>query len=518
MRILGISSMFHDASVSVIEDGEILFAGHAERYSRIKNDPYINKKLIADALKHGVPDIIVLHESSKLKNKRRIKQMTWASIKAAFTEPTAEEWIEKFYPQLAGIPVTNCLHHESHVAAGIMTSGFDNAAIMTIDAIGEFQTATIYRYETHRSGETRLNLQHEINYPNSLGLFYSAVTAFVGLKPMEDEYILMGMAAYGDPKKYYDKINNEIFKHADPTVNLREALHTIDMSKGLPKSFMNVDIMHSDFEQTRFDLAASAQAVCEDRILAFARLAKEYNFVDNLVFMGGCALNCVANSRLYEVFKNVHIMPNPGDAGSSLGAAALYYYKVTGKKVSWKSPYLGYNIKGAWPKEKFLNSLRNNEIFGVANGKAEFGPRALGNRSLFADPRGDTIKDRMNEIKHRQKFRPFAPIVLEEYERDWFEIPGNNIHRPYMQFVAKCKKPDIVPAIVHADGTSRVQTVNRNDHPDLYHAMRQWYAESGCPIVVNTSLNIKGQPIVNSEKDAVEFQKYYGVKVHVRDE
>ena len=158
MRILGISSMYHDASTCVIEDGDILFAGHAERYSRIKNDAYINQKLMKDTLKHGLPDVIVLHESSKLKQKRRLKQMTWSSIKAAFTEPTAEEWIAKYYPQLKGIPITNCLHHESHAAAGVLTSDFDDCAIMTIDAIGEYQTATIYRWETQRGGSTRLDL------------------------------------------------------------------------------------------------------------------------------------------------------------------------------------------------------------------------------------------------------------------------------------------------------------------------------------------------------------------------
>jgi len=516
MRILGISSMFHDASACVIEDGDILFAGHSERYSRVKNDAYINKKLIADALKHGLPDVIVLHESTRLKNKRRLKQFTWSSIKAAIMEITAEEWIAKFYPQLKHIPLTNCLHHESHAAAGILTApdSFKDAAVITIDAIGEFQTSTIYRWETHRSGETRMQLLHDTKFPNSLGLFYSAVTAAVGLKPMEDEYILMGMAAYGKPV-YVDKINKELFKHPNATDNLRECLHTIDMAKGLPKNFMSAEALAD--EQVQFDLAASAQQVCEERIMAYAELAKEYTQSDNLVFMGGCALNCVANSLLYSKYKNIHIMPNPGDAGSALGAAALYYHTQTNKKVNWETPFLGYNIEGSWPKEKFLESLRKGEIFGVANGKAEYGPRALGNRSLFADPRGDTIKDRVNEIKRRQKFRPFAPIVLEEHANDWFEMPGGVIDSPYMQFVAKCKRPDQIPAVVHGDGTSRVQTVNRKNHPELYHAMRQWHAETGCPVVLNTSLNIKGQPIVNTEKEAEEFAKHYKVPVHVRD-
>ena len=517
MRILGISCMFHDASTCVIEDGEILFAGHAERYSRVKNDAYLNQRLMKDTLKHGLPDIIVLHESTRLKNRRRLKQFTWSSIKAAIMEITAEEWIAKFYPQLKGIPVVNCLHHESHAAAGILTSPehFDDAAIMTIDAIGEFQTSTIYRWETHRSGDTRMQLLHDTNFPNSLGLFYSAITSAVGLKPMEDEYILMGMAAYGKPL-YVDKINKELFKHPNATDNLRECLHTVNMSKGLPKNFMSAEALAD--EQTQFDLAASAQQVCEERILAYAKLAKEYTQSNNLVFMGGCALNCVANSRLYELFNNIHIMPNPGDAGSALGAAALYWHKHTSKRVNWNGPYTGYNISGEWPKEKFLESMRKGQIFGVANGKAEYGPRALGNRSLFADPRGEEIKDKVNEIKRRQKFRPFAPIVLEEHASDWFEMPGGVIDSPYMQFVAKCKRPEIIPAVVHGDGTSRVQTVNRKNHPDLYHAMRQWHAESGCPVVLNTSLNIKGQPIVNTEKEAEEFATHYKVPVHVRDD
>lgn len=522
MRILGISCMFHDASACVIEDGEILFAGHAERYNnRQKNDPYLNKGLIKDALKHGLPDVIVLHESSKLKNMRRLKQFTWSSIKAAFTEPTAEEWIKKFYPELKGVPITNCKHHEAHAAAGILTApdSFDNATIMTIDAIGEFQTSTIYKWETHRGGDdSRLQLMHETKFPNSLGLFYSAITAHVGLKPMEDEYILMGMAAYGKPL-YVDKINKELFKHEDAWENLHECLHTVDMSKGVPANFMPGELD----EQMQFDLAASAQLVCEERILAYAKLAKTYWRTENLVFMGGCALNCVANSRLYERFENIHIMPNPGDSGSALGAAALYYFHATGKKVNWKGPYLGTEIEGTWPKEKFLESMRKGEIFGVANGRAEFGPRALGNRSLFADPRGkgphrpNTVKDDVNKIKRRQKFRPFAPIVLQEYARDWFDMPGGVTDAPYMQFVAKCLRPNEIPAVVHGDGTSRVQTVNQHQHPELYDALKTWHKKTGCPVILNTSLNIKGMPIVNTVADAEAFEKHYNVPVHTSD-
>ena len=521
MRILGISGMFHDASATMIQDGKILFAGHAERYSREKNDPYINKQLMQEACQYGLPDVIVLHESSKLKNNRRMKQLSWSSIKAAITEPTMEDWLQSYYPQLKGIPVTNCLHHQSHAAAGLMTAPQDwtSATIVTIDAIGEKQTATISSW----SKNEKVLLRHETNFPNSLGLFYSAVTSAVGLKPMEDEYILMGMAAYGEPV-YKDKIEKELFKTEltfsrngqMTTDNLHTCLETVDMSKGLPKGFMSEEALQD--KQIQFDLAASAQAVAEERIFAYCKLAFIYYPTPNLVFMGGVALNCVANSKLYDIYKNIWIMPNPGDAGSSLGAAALYYFESTGKRMEWETPFLGTNIEGEWPTNKFLDSLRKGAIFGVANGRAEFGPRALGNRSLFADARGPNIQDKVNKIKRRQEFRPFAPIVLEEFARDWFEMPGGKINSPYMSFVAKCIQPDVIPAVVHKDGTSRVQTVNRKQHPELYHAMRQWHAETGCPVVLNTSLNIKGQPIVNTEQEADDFAKHYKVKVHCRDD
>ena len=232
--------------------------------------------------------------------------------------------------------------------------------------------------------------------------------------------------------------------------------------------------------------------------------------------MGGVALNCVANSELFRWYDNIHIMPNPGDAGSSLGAAALEYFNRTGNKVNWQTPYLGYTIAGNYPIQKALASLEKNEIFGIANGSAEFGPRALGNRSLMADPRGNEIKDRVNSIKHRQKFRPFAPVIMEEFVHEYFEMPNNTVS-PYMQFVARCKKPTKFPAIIHHDGTSRVQTVNYEQHPGLYTLLKEFYKKTGCPMLLNTSLNIKGQPIVNDERDAELFAKKYGVPVHTKD-
>jgi carbamoyltransferase len=506
MRILGISSMFHDAAVTVIQDGQIEFAGHAERYSKEKNDAFINPELMAEALRNGLPDVIVLHEKTWAKRARSLYAGNWST----FQEPTQEQWIREFYPELAEVPIKSYWHHETHAAAGVLTSDFQECAVMVIDAIGEFDTATIW----HWIGG-KLKKLHSIKFPHSLGLFYSAMTDFVGLKPMEDEYILMGMAAYGKPI-YANELNKRLFKTSKGIKGKK------NLQRGLPQEFLGRDLMTGTDEwghtSMDYNLAASAQAVTEEKILEFARKAKQLTGSDNLVFMGGCALNCVANSNLFSVFEKVHIMPNPGDAGSSLGAAALHYYKQTGRKVEWTGPYLGREIAGKYPVNKALNSLLNGEIFGIANGKAEFGPRALGNRTLCADPRGSEIKDRMNEIKKRQKFRPFAPMILASHVHEYFEMPGGRELSPYMQYVAKCKKPDLFPAIVHADGTSRVQTVTQLDHPGLHRLLTRFYEATGCPMLVNTSLNIKGQPIVNDEADAAAFTKHYGITVHTKDD
>jgi carbamoyltransferase len=305
-------------------------------------------------------------------------------------------------------------------------------------------------------------------------------------------------------------MGKRFFRMKHPWMSHRRTIQCKEnLQRGLPKnSFVGVD---------EFDMAAAAQDQVEQRVNAYAQYAKEITGSNNLVYMGGVALNCVANSKLFDIFKNIFIMPNPGDCGSSLGAAALELYTKTGKRVDWKTPYLGHNIEGKYPIKKALKSLKEGELFGIANGKAEFGPRALGNRSLCADPRGPDVKDKMNVIKKRQKFRPFAPMILEEHVHDYFEMPGGISHAPYMQFVAKCKKPDEFPAIIHEDGTSRVQTVRKEEHPDLHTLLTKFYEDTGCPMLLNTSLNIKGQPIVNDEEDAKAFALHYGVKVHVRD-
>jgi carbamoyltransferase len=224
--------------------------------------------------------------------------------------------------------------------------------------------------------------------------------------------------------------------------------------------------------------------------------------------MGGVALNCLANRNLGEYFENIWIMPNPGDAGSSLGAAALQY----GRRLNWRNAYLGHCIPGPYPVTPVLDSLLSDRICGVASGRAEFGPRALGNRSLLADPRGPHIKDRVNEIKRRQKFRPFAPVILEEMADQYFDFRSGWSNSRYMQSVAQCRFPSRFPAICHYDGTSRVQTVPK-DGSGIRELLEKWFMLTDCPMLLNTSLNIKGEPMVNDRADADRFEVKYGVKV-----
>jgi len=220
----------------------------------------------------------------------------------------------------------------------------------------------------------------------------------------------------------------------------------------------------------------------------------------NLVFMGGCALNCAANTMLWKMFDDVWIMPNPGDAGSSLGAAAALY----GKHINWNGPYLGHDLGGEYPVDKILNAILTNKIAAVANGRAEYGPRALGNRSILADPTDPDIKNKVNLIKKRELFRPFAPVVMAEHASEWFDM---NYESPYMQYAVKCLKPDLIPSVVHVDGTSRVQTVTKDQHPGLYTLLEKFYSVTGVPILLNTSLNIKGQPLLNDMNDVHIFNQ-----------
>jgi carbamoyltransferase len=318
------------------------------------------------------------------------------------------------------------------------------------------------------------------------------MTERVGLKPLDEEYILMGMAAYGDNKLEHVIIQDHI-ANMDHT-EFKQNLHA-KLGNYLPQA----DI---------FDIATATQSITEQLITAIIQRALRLGTSKNLCYGGGVALNCSANRLLGNYYENIWIMPNPGDAGSSLGAAALGY----GGRVNWTTANLGYNIPGAYPVDAVVSHLLTNKIVGVASGRAEFGPRALGNRSLLADPRGSEIKAKVNEIKRRQQFRPFAPVILEEVADMYFDMPNGFETSRYMQTVARCRHPNLFPAIVHKDGTSRVQTVP-NDGSGIRQLLEQWNKSTGCPMLLNTSLNIRGEPMVNDSNDANRFSQLYNIPV-----
>jgi carbamoyltransferase len=307
----------------------------------------------------------------------------------------------------------------------------------------------------------------------------------------QEEYIMMGMAAYGDWKRYYKEVD-EYFPSYDK--------QKYNFHKGINDWGIIIT------EQDRFDIAAAVQMVYEQRLNQFMRMAKSITGKNNLVFMGGCALNSSANTILWKIFDMIWIMPNPGDAGSSLGAAAALY----GKHIDWKTPYLGYDLGGEYPVQQILDGILKDGIVAVAAGRAEYGPRALGNRSILADPRDPNIKDKVNIIKQREMFRPFAPVVMSEHASKWFDM---DFESPYMQYTVKCLQPEKIPSVVHADGTSRVQTVTKEQNPGLYRALNKFYLQTGVPILLNTSLNIKGQPLLNDENDIVNWENEYNFKI-----
>ncbi len=444
MKILGISEGFHDAAICLLHDDKIHYASSSERYSGIKNDKWIHKDQLP-ATRINKPDVVSYYEKPFLKNLRRwYAGQRWQKPRSKYD--------------------VNFGHHESHAAAGYYTAPFDDCNILVIDAIGEWDTISIWEGK-----DNKLKKIKSWKYPYSLGLLYSAITHRIGLKPNEDEYITMGMAAFGEPR--YD---------------LTELLWK-NNHKGVGQIWSGAK---------NEDLAASVQDLYEREFLKLVEQCPK----KNLVIMGGCALNCVANSKIQG--KNIWIMPSPGDAGSALGAAAL----VNKKKLKWVSPYLGYIIPRTIAPKNVVQELLKNKVCGVANGRAEFGPRALGNRSLLGDPRYD-IKDTVNTIKRRQKFRPFAPAILEEYKDEYFEGPMNE----YMQFVATAKHD--YSSVTHVDGTARVQVVKKDCGSIIRSILEEWYDKTGCTILLNTSLNIKGKPIVNTWDDAENFMRKYNVQV-----
>lgn len=490
--IWGMSALHHDAAISVVQDGKILFAAHAERYSKKRHDPYLNRSIFEAAYDvQNLPHRVVWYERPWLKKSRQLYAGQWKDAfspfpRSVFPFQNLSKWWQSLHPEryMQQVPVHYVGHHHAHAAAGYYTSKFDDAAVLVIDAIGEWETATIW----HGQGET-LTKKMSWKYPHSLGLMYSAFTERCGFTPNDEEYIMMGLAAYGKPKY-----------SIDPKLDYHRGIGTWK-----PKA--NIE-----------DLAASVQERWEIELKKLLRKCAKLS--PNLVYMGGGALNCVANRFITRYFRDYWIMPNPGDAGSSLGAILA----LTQQHIKWPGPYLGYNISGKYPIEKLRREIRRGNVVGVAKGKAEFGPRALGNRSLFADASLPNLKAKLNGIKHRAGFRPFGCVVREEDFHVYFDStdgygwgpldrdPFRTLHNSYMQFTWRVRYPQRFPGITHVDGTSRVQTVNAKEHRGLYTLLTR-LADDGIPILLNTSLNVKGQPIVNDERDAEEFRALTGIKV-----
>ena len=488
--ILGLSAGYHDAAATVINgQGDIVFAGHSERYSKQKNDSAIGAGLLDELCAYDY-DTIAWYERPWMHN----LQQAYTGQRD-FGPWTVRGALKKHLGAWYQRPARRELsfsHHLSHAASGFQTSPFDRATVVVIDAIGEFDTISIWGAEYNGAGNATYKKLWGQKYPHSIGLFYSAITKRLGLRPLDEEYIVMGMAAYGTTV-------SSVVMQQDLINSIKDIRFKKNLHIGVEEDYLQFD---------DYDIAAGAQHLCEELIYSVMRRARDFGWSTNLVYQGGVALNCLANRTLGQYFENIWIMPCPGDAGSSLGAAALAH----GGPINWRNAYLGHRIPGEYPADACVNHLLSDRIVGVASGRAEFGPRALGNRSLLADPRGLDIKDRVNEIKRRQQFRPFAPVILEEHVHDYFDMPSGFITSRYMQIVGHCRRPDLYPAIVHHDGTSRIQTVPK-DGSGIRHLLEKWYALTGCPMLLNTSLNIRGEPMVNDRADADRFEQLYSVKV-----
>lgn len=495
----GISANSHNGALAVFDNNKLVFASETERFSGIKNDPHLNNDIIAHAAQNygGYPDEICWYEKPFLKT---VRQLT-AGQGWLWSENNIRKYLQKFHLNYAGSDPERCMvvnykqHHHSHAAAGYYTSGFDDACVLVVDAIGEFETISIWKGQGNK-----LKKVWSQWYPDSVGLWYSAMTDRIGLKPNEEEYILMGMAAYGDPDKLSNTILNDFVMWNEPENTAIGFRHNLHRGCRWWRPELNT-------QQHRFDIAAGTQRAYE---IIFQRLLQQaQSFVPskNLVLMGGCALNCVANNIAYNYFDKVWIMPAPGDNGSAIGAVLAHKQK----HIEWPGPYLGFDVGQHHSDQKIVDYLKQYKICGLARGRAEFGPRALGNRSLIADPRGPNIKEKVNDIKHREQFRPFAPAILAEHVHEFFDIPYGR-SSDYMQMVYRCRRPDIFPAIVHHDGTSRVQTVQKGSG-QFRELLELWYEQTGCPMLLNTSLNIKGQPMVNTLDDAELWTKTYGLPI-----
>jgi carbamoyltransferase len=480
MRYCGYSEFMHDSGLAFISvDGDILYASHGERYSKVKNDPNL-PSIMYDMI--FPTDHVTFYENPEIRLKIKgykgdhlSKQSHIANV--IYESIDYDEFIE---------------HHVSHAANGFYTrpwESVEDTVILSIDGAGETDSMVLFNH--------KFDIIDKWVLPRSLGYFYAEATKLLGYRALEEEYIVMGMAAYGQPTRGQELIDFFYSITADG--------HYTEITANTRK-FNFKKWMATIFEQcSNEDFAASIQYLAEHVIMEQAKFARKFG--SKLIFTGGCAQNIVACSKIRPLFDDMHVPIAPTDSGSALGAAAYSYAKANNKdRINWEGPYLGHNIDREINPKEVVEHLIKHSYCGVANGRAEFGPRALGNRSLIADVRSD-IKDTVNSIKRRQKFRPFAPAILEEYADQYFSGPMNE----YMQYTSKALHD--YKSVIHVDGTSRVQVVKKDCKSIIRPILEEFYEKTGVPMLLNTSLNIRGMPIVNDIKDANAFQEKYGVKV-----
>ena len=580
--ILGISAFYHDSAAALIIDGEIIAAAQEERFSRKKHDaryPFNAVKYVLSQGKLNLNDIdhIVFFEKPFLKFERLLETYMafapkgfksfslsmpiWLREKL-FQKKFLFENLKEHDPKFNDIKkIKFSEHHYSHAASAFYPSPFKEAVVLTLDGVGEWATTTVAV-----GNENKLEMIKEIYFPHSLGLLYSAFTYYTGFKVNSGEYKLMGLAPYGKPK-YRDLILKELLDlKEDGSFKLN--MKYFNYATGLTmtnKKFSDLfghpvrDPKKDLLKHFHMDIAASIQAVTEEVVLRLTRnISQEYK-IKNLCLAGGVALNCVANGKILKekIFDEIWIQPAAGDAGGSLGAALAYWYRElksprTDYKDQMKGAYLGpkYEEEYIEKKLKELNGvflkktseeiysivakeLSNNKTIGWFQGRMEFGPRALGGRSILADPRSVKMQKELNlKIKFRESFRPFAPSILRAEVSNWFEIDYDS---PYMLLVSEVKKDkqlsmsekeknlfgidklnikrSSIPAITHVDYSARIQTVHEKTNPKYYNLLREFQKITGCPVLVNTSFNVRGEPIVCTVEDA--FNCFMGTNLDI---
>jgi len=529
---LGISAYYHDSAACLVRDGKVLYAAEQERFTGIKHDnsfPVDAIKWVLKASRMSIKDIdeVCWYENPETKKKRVIGMFNkhpFKTLVTRFNYLKSQENPKQDLKDLLGYEgeIKYVDHHLSHAAFSYYTSPYKDAAILTIDGVGEFETVTI-----SKGANQTIEKLYSLNFPNSLGMYYSTLTAFLGFKPNEGEYKVMGLAGYGNPKKYIPLLD-KLFNLEAPELTLKQKYFTWEYSDKVMFNSSLCKVLERSprlpeekITQDDEDLAAAVQFVYEREFLKFVEKAKSLVKSENLCLSGGCAYNGLANSLAYKYYKSLHIPYAPSDAGSAIGAC-LAEYKGDRKdnSVPYKGPsftdvtvrthldkYEGKIFFFRYPTEerlieKVANLIHSGNIVGWFQGNMEFGARALGNRSILASPLKDGIKDKINRvIKKREGFRPFAPSCIEADADMFFDIKEPI---PYMNQIVKVKPQHRLPSITHVDGTARVQTVNEYQNRRYWLLLQALKRISGYPICLNTSFNFKDQTITLTPSQAVD--------------